>query len=376
MPVVVIMSLKSYDEQRLCASLGELFLELGGMEKFISPGDKVLLKPNMLSARNPGKRVTTDPAVVEQTARMVMDCGGRPFIGDSPGIEPFGQVAKASGMDEVGRKLGIPVVELDDPVQVPPVKGARFKRIEISAKVLEADKVVNLPKLKTHAQMLLTLGVKNLFGTVVAQRKAEWHYKTGLDRNTFASLHLDIYRAVRPVITILDGIWGMEGHGPGNGTPRNFGILAASGDAVALDCSICNILGIDPESFPLYREAKRRGIGETDPENIDYKGDFDPAAPIEGVDIPRLDSLSLLPGFLGFLGPLMTSRPVQDPSKCIGCGECAGICAARAITLNGKTLTYDYGRCIRCFCCQEVCPANAIGFEKGLLLRTMEILRR
>ena len=376
MTTVALISQRNYDEKELAPSMQRLLSELGGMGKFIKAGDRVLLKANMLSARSPEKRITTDPAIVEQVAVMVMDCGGRPFIGDSPGIEPFGQVAKASGMDEVGRKLGIPVVELDDPVQVPPVKGARFKRIEISAKVLEADKVVNLPKLKTHAQMLLTLGVKNLFGTVVAQRKAEWHYKTGLDRDTFASLHLDIYRAVRPVITILDGIWGMEGHGPGNGKPRNFGILAASEDAVALDCSICRILGIPPEDFPLYREARKRGIGETDPENIDYKGDFDPAAPIEGVDIPRLDSLSLLPGFLRFLGPLMTSRPVQDPSKCIGCGECVKICAAHAITLGGKTLAYDYGKCIRCFCCQEVCPANAIGFEKGLLLRTMEILRR
>jgi uncharacterized protein (DUF362 family)/NAD-dependent dihydropyrimidine dehydrogenase PreA subunit len=376
LPTVALLSQKSYSEKGLTGSLEKLLRELGGLETFVQPGDRVLLKPNMLSARKPEKRVTTDPMVVRIIARMILDCGGKPFIADSPGIEPFGQVARISGIEKVGKDLGIPVLELDDPVPVPHRTDSRFRNVEISSKVLETDRVINLPKLKTHAQMLLTLGVKNLFGTVVAQRKAEWHYKVGLNRDTFASLHLDIYQAIRPTLTILDGIWGMEGHGPGNGRPRNFGILAGSTDAVALDCSICRILGTPLENFPLYREAKRRSIGQTDLEQVNFKGDLDPLEVIKDVDIPRLDSLHVLPGFLKFFGNSLTSRPVQDPDKCIGCGECVKICAARAISLENRTLTYDYEKCIRCFCCQEVCPANAIGFKKGFLLKVMETFRR
>lgn len=376
MSTVALMTQRTYSEKELEVSMEKLLQELGGMDSLIRPGDRVLLKPNMLSARPVAKRITTDPMVVRIIARMVLDCGAKPFIGDSPGIEPFPQVAKASGIAEIGEELGIPVIELDDPVPLNRNDDTRFRNIEISSKVIEADKVINIPKLKTHAQMLLTLGVKNLFGTVVAQRKAEWHYKVGLDRDIFASLHLDIYQAIKPVITILDGIWGMEGHGPGSGTPRNFGILAASADAVALDCSICRILGVPLEDFPLYREAKRRSIGQTDLEEVIYRGDMDPLSVIEGVDIPRLDSLHVLPGFLKFFGNTMISRPVQDQNRCIGCGECVRICAAHAIKLEGKRLDYDYSKCIRCFCCQEVCPVNAIGFKKGFFLKAMEIFRR
>lgn len=376
MPTVALISQKDYSGKELKNSLEDLIQALGGLDHFVKPGDRVLLKPNMLSARKPERRVTTDPMVIRGIAEMLLDCGAKPFIADSPGIEPFAQVAHISGIEEVGKDLGIPVLELDDPVPVPHREDSRFRNVEISSKVLEADKVINLPKLKTHAQMLLTLGVKNLFGTVVAQRKAEWHYKVGLDRDTFASLHLDIYQAIRPVLTILDGIWGMEGHGPGNGTPSDFGILAGSTDAVAMDCSICRILGVPLEDFPLHREAKRRNIGETDLAKVTYTGDFDPETVIAGVDIPRLDSLHVLPGFLRFFGNSLTSRPVQWPEKCIGCGECVKICAARAITLENRTLTYDYEKCIRCFCCQEVCPANAIGFKKGFLLKMMETFRR
>lgn len=376
MSTVVLLLQQNYSEKELSLSLEKLFHELGGIETFIKPGEKVLLKPNMLAARPAEKRVTTDAVLVKLVAQMVLDCGAKPFIGDSPGIEPFAQVSKISGIGDIGKELGIPVMELDDPVPIPPDTGARFKNVEISSKVLEADKVINLPKLKTHAQMLLTLGVKNLFGTVVAQRKAEWHYKVGLDRDIFASLHLDIYQAIRPTITILDGIWGMEGHGPGNGTPRNYGILAGSKDSVALDCSICRILGAPLEDFPLYREAKKRGIGQTNLEQVTFKGNLDPLEVIKDVDIPRLDSLHVLPGFIKLFGNSMISRPIQDPHKCIGCGECVKICAARAIHLDGKKLTYDYSKCIRCFCCQEVCPANAIGFHKGFLLKVLETFRR
>jgi uncharacterized protein (DUF362 family) len=158
----------------------------------------VLLKPNLLSAHPPERRITTDPEVVRTVARMVLEAGGSPFIGDSPGLDPFKRLASKTGMDEIAQQLGIEIVELSRPTPVSLRSDAVFKKLEIAYQALNADVVINLPKLKTHSQMLLTLGVKNLFGTIVAQRKVEWHHMAGVDRDTFGSLHLDIYLAIKP----------------------------------------------------------------------------------------------------------------------------------------------------------------------------------
>jgi uncharacterized protein (DUF362 family)/Pyruvate/2-oxoacid:ferredoxin oxidoreductase delta subunit len=366
----------SYDSPELGAAVKRSVDLLGGIHRFVKAGERVLLKPNLLSAREPGRRITTDPAVVGAVARLVLEAGGRPFIGDSPGIDPFGRVAAKTGMGDTARDLGIEIVELGDSVPAPIPDGSLFKRLEISRHALETDVVINLPKLKTHSQMLLTLGVKNLFGTVVAQRKAEWHYMTGLDRQVFASLHLDIYQAVKPALTILDGVWGMEGYGPANGNPKHLGLIAAAEDAVALDTSICHFLGASLQAFPLFREARLRGIGETDVSRIRRIGEY-PETISGGFQIPELDSLGLLPGFMTrFAGRYLVSRPRHFGERCTSCGQCGKICPAGAVELSENRVRFDNERCIRCYCCQEVCPEDAIGFKKGIIIRTLNWLRR
>jgi len=347
------------------------------MSLFVKPGQRVLLKPNLLCARDPSKRITTDPAIVSAVARLVTEAGGRPFIGDSPGIDPFGRVAAKTGMSDVARNLGIELLELGDSTPAPARQGSLFRRLEIARLALEADVVINLPKLKTHTQMLFTLGVKNLFGTIVAQRKAEWHYMTGLDRQVFASLHLEIYRTLKPAITILDGIWAMEGHGPSNGTPRQLGILAAAVDAVALDTTICHFLGGSLQAFPLYREARARGIGETDISRIRYLGENPKIFSTPNFEIPSLDSMGVMPAALTRIaGRFLISRPLHHGSRCTGCGQCRKICPAGAIMLTGRSVHFDYDRCIRCYCCQEICPENGIGFKKGWIVSVLNRLRR
>ncbi len=343
---------------------------LGGAAQFFKPGDRVLLKPNLLSASAPEKHITTHPEVVRAAACLVMDAGGRPFIGDSPALEPFSRVAARSGMSAIARELGIALIEFTDPVPAPACSGSAFKKLEISREALEADAVINLPKLKTHCQMVLTLGIKNLFGTIAGQQKGEWHFMAGVDRDTFASLHLDIYQAVKPALTILDGIWGMEGHGPSNGTPRQLNLIAASADTVSLDISLCRLLGVPLESFPLYRAARDRGIGETSTSRIGLIGDPPDAFALDAFRIPELDSLSFVPDVLSRLSKrFFVSRPVCRSSTCTGCGRCASICPAGAIEIADQASIFDYNRCIRCFCCQEICPEDAITFHKGLLVR-------
>ncbi|UCF85243.1 MAG: DUF362 domain-containing protein [Desulfobacteraceae bacterium] len=377
MSTVSLVHCNTYEPEVLKEAVSNAVDLLGGISSFVKTGDHVLLKPNLLSAKSPERCVTTDPGVVHAVARLVLDEGGKPFIGDSPGLESFGRVAAKTGMIEVARKLGIKVIELTQPTPVNPPATAVFKKLEIASQALEADVLINLPKLKTHSQMLLTLGVKNLFGTIVAQRKAEWHFMAGVNRNTFADLHLDIYQTLKPSLTILDGVWGMEGYGPANGRPRRLDLIAGSEDAVALDISICNLLGIPLRSFPVYRAARVRGIGETDVRQITFKGLSPEAFAFPNFQVPALDSLGFLPSmFDWFTKRFLVSKPFQIETSCTYCGQCSEICPAEAIQLGAEKLSFDYDRCIRCYCCQEVCPQDGIDFKKGLLVRLLNRFNR
>jgi uncharacterized protein (DUF362 family)/Pyruvate/2-oxoacid:ferredoxin oxidoreductase delta subunit len=335
------------------------------------------LKPNLLSAHPPERHITTNPAVVRAVAALVIEAGGLPFIGDSPALDSFKRVSERTGMSDIAGELGIELIELTTPIPAAPQDNALFKKLEIAAQALEADAVINLPKLKTHSQMLFTLGVKNLFGTIVAQRKAEWHYMVGVNRDTFASLHLDIYLAIKPALTILDGIIGMEGHGPSNGNPRPVNLIAASEDAVALDVAVCDILNAPLNSFPLYRAAKERDIGETDLGSILFKGDPVESFTVKDFDSPALDSLRVMPGvFDWFSKRFLVSKPFCDRNTCIACGQCAELCPAGALQMKKQRITFNYEKCIRCYCCQEICPQDAIQFKTGLLVRLLNRMNR
>ena len=337
------------------------------------------MKGNLVAGHEPARRVTTDPSLVRAVARLVLKAGGRPVIADSPGIDNFLKAARKAGLMDVAQELGIPCVELKDPLPLPAAPDASFPKIEVSRQVLESDAVINLPKMKTHGQMLLTLGVKNMFGCIVAQRKAEWHYNVGFRRERFASLLLDIWNGVRPALTILDGVIGMDGLGPTNGKPFPYGVVAGAQDALAMDFWLCRMMGVRLEDYPLWQAASLRRMPQCRLDESELAGDFPAAHLWEGVDVPKLRSLRLLPvlsklPFGKILEQALTSRPVHRPGLCVACGKCAAICPANAIALRNKTLAFDYKKCIRCYCCHEMCPADAIGFKDGLLMKISRLM--
>jgi uncharacterized protein (DUF362 family)/Pyruvate/2-oxoacid:ferredoxin oxidoreductase delta subunit len=367
-PPVSIVTCQTYDEKGVLEALRQSIHFIGGIEAFVKRGDRVLLKPNLLMGKSPEKAVTTHPSIIKGVLQIVHEAGGIPFIGDSPGIGSTTKAAEKAGIKAIADAMDCPVIEFDRPVLAPTGKGKTFKKIEIDQAVLDADVIISLPKWKTHAQMFLTLGVKNLFGCIPGPRKALWHLKAGEDRRLFARMLFDVYQIIQPSLTILDGIVGMEGDGPSSGRPISLGLILASRDALSLDQIVCDLLSLPRRSLMTNRVAQEQGHGK-DP--IEVVGEKIEQVKISGFQFPKLLGTDWnLPGFLRkILKNGIASRPIIQKEMCKACHHCLEICPPKALSPKGEELVFDYDQCIRCFCCQEICPEGAISMKPGWALR-------
>ena len=366
---VSIERVSSYEPAEVHAGLQRLLEPLGGIGALVRPGERVLLKPNMLAGKPPEAAVTTHPAVVREVIRLVQSAGGIPLVGDSPGIGTQRGVARKSGILAVIEESGAEFVEFTRTAEVSS-KGL-FKRFDVAAEYLEADKVINLPKLKTHEMMTLTCGVKNIFGILVGAAKPAWHMQAGFDRELFARALLDLYQVRPPELTIVDAITSMEGDGPSSGDPRHTGLLLAGENALSVDLIAAEIASIPKNLLFVEREAAKQGMKEVDRSEIAIYGVDPKSLDIEPFRLPPLSDVQFgLPRFLkNALRNHLTTRPEQIVKKCILCGACVRACPPQVITIEGQKLKFDYRRCIRCFCCRELCPEKALAVRQGILLK-------
>jgi uncharacterized protein (DUF362 family) len=258
MPMVSLVRATAYEYQYLRSSLERLLEPLGGMGAVVKPGDRVLLKPNLLTGARPGRECTTRSEVVYCVAQMVREAGGEPFLGDSPAFGSAKGVAVANGYQPLMDELGLPIIDF---------QGARYQTVNtdfnhllLSKEAMEADVVINLPKLKSHVQLTLTMGVKNLFGCVPGKMKAWWHMEAGKDSARFGNMLVETARSIAPNLTIIDGIIGHEGNGPSGGEPRYLGVLGASTNVFALDRAIVDLLNVNPADIPTVAASQRLGL--------------------------------------------------------------------------------------------------------------------
>lgn len=258
-PYVSLIRAQSYERQLLQDALETLLEPLGGIAAFVKPGDRVLLKPNLLTGARPGKECTTRAELVYCVAQMVQAVGGKPFLGDSPAFGSAKGVAEANGYLPLIEELNLPIVDFHGKRYQ--TAGDTFNHLLLCKEAMEADVVINLPKVKSHMQLTLTLGVKNLFGCVPGKMKAWWHMEAGKDANRFGQMLVETARAINPNLTILDGIIGHEGNGPSGGEPRHLGILGASPDVFALDRAMVEILNVAPDLVPTIAAQARLGRG-------------------------------------------------------------------------------------------------------------------
>lgn len=351
-PARVELRRADYDPPALTAAVGEM-LGASGMRP-IERGMRVLIKPNFLAPAPPERAMTTHPLVVRAAVEHVLGKGGRPMVCDSPGRGSFERLLREGGYAQALAGLDVEVRPFRETVRVD--VGEPFGRIELAREAVQADLVVNVPKLKTHTMMLLTLGVKNLFGCVVGMAKPEWHMRSGIDRQVFARLLVGICRAVNPAVTLVDGVLAMEGQGPGrSGTPRRLGVLAAGISAPAVDAAICRLLGVRPEELPTFAAAMAAGMIAGEPQ---VRGRLPVVA---GFRLPVLGPLTFGPQRLQrLMRRHLVQRPVAMNAKCRMCGECWRCCPAKAIHPYAEAIAFDYDRCIRCYCCVEMCPHAAL----------------
>lgn len=372
MSKVCISKCLTYDDSEVTAAIERIEQELGAFSERIKPGMTVLVKPNLLGKHKPEEVCTTHPSIVKAVCKMLAGMGARVIVGDSPG-GPFTKawlagILKTTGVEEAVKQSG---AELNSDFTSKVIKsGGKNPELEIINAALSADVIVNLAKFKTHMFTGYTAATKNLFGLIPGTVKMHMH-GSHPELTNFCDMLVDIERFVahKTVLHIVDFVYGMEGPGPSDGTPKFGGRLIASIDPYAADAVCLSMIKTDPHKMPVIVSAKERGIF---PDTIEVVGESVEDSIIEDFDCPKVYGRQQLrlPRFLIRLSnKYFNRRPVLKAKKlCKACNRCGEACPPKAIEMKGVAV-FDYDKCIRCFCCQELCPFHAIKVKTPLMYK-------
>ncbi len=379
MEKVCILSCESYDYELVEKKIFECLDSMENIKPKVRTGSKVLVKANLLKKNSPDDAVTTHPTVVESIVRYFQQLGCKVIVGDSPG-GPFNEkslmaVYKSTGMFDVQKRTGCELNFDTSFVEVKNDEAKMLKNMKIVKAFDEVDFVVSAAKLKTHAMMTYTGAIKNLYGTIPGVTKAEYHFKMNNIEN-FANAIVDICEYVRPDLSIIDGIEGMEGDGPSSGDKRFVGLIFASENPYALDTVASKIIGIDPLSIPILRVVKERNIFSVDINDIEFVGLKPQDIDIKQFKLPVSANVNFVggrvPKFMeNWILNNFRPRPVFNHNICVSCGICAQNCPPKAIDMSKGKPEVDLKRCIRCFCCHELCPKKAIDIKKHVIHETI-----
>ncbi len=369
--IVSVMRADEYDCTKVYEAIEKCLELIGGLNRILRRDDKVFVKINHLSPPSPPERgIVTHPVFVQAVLELLKISGARITVGDDIDSDS-GDGFSVSGIRQVCEKSGIRLINLREEGFVETkCHGLRLDTVYMSRIALDADVIVNLPKLKTHSLTVFTGGIKNMYGTIPRGHRTRFHYEY-MKTQDFGQLLTDVFSVVKPHLTIMDGIMAMEGEGPGAGSLRNLGVILASSDAVALDSVATKIIGLDPLSVLTTRYASERGLGVGSLQDIDVVGGSLDDVTVPDFKLPAVYSsvvLNNVPAFLSrFLLNQMDVRPRVIRSLCTGCFECERVCPTVAMLKSDNAVTINQSDCIHCMCCHEVCRFNAIAPSRPLI---------
>ena len=377
---VSLQKCDSYDKQLVHDAVRALLEPIGGMEAFVKKGNKVLIKPNMLSCKEPERAATTHPAVIEAVVRECFAAGAlEVFVGDSPPAifgrtEDFWQkTGFAQATEAAGGKLLC--FEKDEKENIALKVMGNEVTASVVKTVFDADVVISISKMKTHNLTRITGAVKNNFGFIPGFAKALWHKKfTRVEE--FSAFVTELAKALPVKLHIMDGIEAMDLQGPASGRVKKNNVLIASESPVAVDMGFCKVVGLKPKTVPIMKYCRKIGWGPADFADVDFVGTPIDECIVKGYVVPPAPPIYLVPDFiLELIKKMIWTGPALKSGKCAKCGRCKNICPAKAIEVGEKPASFDRTKCISCFCCMEVCPVEAIEMKASPLMKIILKLR-
>lgn len=375
---VAVVRCKTYDVEAVKPALEEAVNAVNGLD-FVKSGMKIIIKPNLVSFKKPDAAATTHPALLEALVEMLLARGADVTIGDSPGgphsLPLLNRVYAATGMDRV-EKLGAKLNRNMNEKTVDFPEGKVLKNFTYTEYLDEADAIIDFCKLKSHGMLGMSAAVKNLFGTIPGLKKPEVHYKFQNDAE-FADMLVDLNEYFKPRLAICDAVVGMEGNGPTAGTPRQIGAIIASKSTYYADVVGAELIGMNIDGLPTLQAAYERGFAPASSKNLRVYGDIR-ALTVDDFKAPPVRGLSFMRkgNVLHFISKAaLEHKPTLKKRFCVGCGECARMCPAKAIKMKNKKPHINREKCIRCFCCQEFCPRAAMVAHRPLAAKVLNKLK-
>ncbi|MFH1651576.1 MAG: DUF362 domain-containing protein, partial [Chloroflexota bacterium] len=266
----VVSLVKGTDAEKMVAEALEL---LGGVTNLIKPNSVVVIKPNAGHAFPPETSVNTSPAVVTAVIRELRKAQPKEIIVaeasaigcdtlESLEVSGIGPAAREAGADRI-----IDIKRETDLIKIP-IRDARsdISFVRLPRFLVEAEHIVNLPIFKTHVSMVFTCALKNIKGVV----QDKIHYR--MHQTNLAEAMMDLWSVIRADLSIADLIRPAEGFGPHTGIPVDFGCVVASKDPVALDATVCRMIGLDIDKVPYFEPARERGLGNYAEKLIELRG--------------------------------------------------------------------------------------------------------